>query len=138
MNRDTLKTILGLIVIVLIVVATFLYGNAQRQAQLKRDQEVKQQQTAQTSTSPAASASTSAGTSNTAPVSSPTANNIQGGQPSQPPTGGSTSSTSVNSSGIPDTGSSSVAAAGLLALASAFAYWRRSRRAVMVAVRSKS
>jgi len=44
MKRETLKTLAGLIVIVGIVVATFMYGNSQRQAQLKHDQDVKKQQ----------------------------------------------------------------------------------------------
>ena len=48
MNRDILKTIFGIFVIGLIVVATFLYGNKQRQDQLRKDNEAKQAQTQQT------------------------------------------------------------------------------------------
>lgn len=44
MSRDLLKTIGGLALIAAIVVATFLYGNKQRQEQVRRDQEIKQQQ----------------------------------------------------------------------------------------------
>ena len=46
MKRDTVKTLAGLIIIGGIVVATFLYGNSQRQAQLAHDQDVKKQQEA--------------------------------------------------------------------------------------------
>lgn len=46
MKRDTLKTLAGLAIIAIIVVATFVYGSAQRQAQLKHDQEAKKQQEA--------------------------------------------------------------------------------------------
>jgi high-affinity Fe2+/Pb2+ permease len=49
MKRDTVKTLAGLVIIGVIVVATFMYGNAQRQAQLKHDQQVKQQQQDQAS-----------------------------------------------------------------------------------------
>lgn len=44
MKRDSVKTGLGLIVIGGIVVATYLYGNQQREAQLKQDQTVRQQE----------------------------------------------------------------------------------------------
>lgn len=44
MNRDLLKTAGGIIIIGAIIVATFLYGNQQRQEQVRRDQEVEQQQ----------------------------------------------------------------------------------------------
>ena len=47
MNKDLLKTIGGILIIAAIVVATFLYGNQQRQEQVRRDQAVQEQQTAQ-------------------------------------------------------------------------------------------
>lgn len=105
MKRDTLKTLAGLIVIGGIVVATFLYGNSQRQQQQARDQEAKKQQAAQSPTpavaantvspsvtpsptakpSPTATASPKATPSpspkaaaNTAPVKSPASNSLQG------------------------------------------------------------
>src|SRR4029078_2296942 len=85
MKRDTVKTLIGLLIIGIIVVATFLYGNAQRQAQLRHDQDVKKQQEAaagnQTAkTTPEASKSTASPVSNTAPVKTPASNSIQGGQ----------------------------------------------------------
>src|SRR5258708_4814973 len=86
MKRDTVKTLAGLLVIAVIVVATFMYGNAQRQSQLKHDQDVKRQQDAKSAeqarkAQPVASqapASSGKQASNTAPVQSPTSNSIQG------------------------------------------------------------
>jgi hypothetical protein len=107
MKRDTLKTLAGLIIIGGIVVATFLYGNSQRQAQLKHDQDVKKQQAAKAqeqakaatpispsvaavavatptpkpsvtpTPKPSASPQVAAG-NNTAPVKSPATNTLQG------------------------------------------------------------
>jgi LPXTG-motif cell wall-anchored protein len=94
MSRDTVKTLSGLLVIGAIVVATFLYGNAQRQSQLKHDQAVKNQQAstqqqgadaspsssasaAPASNAPKSTASTKAN-NGTAPVQSVTPNTIQG------------------------------------------------------------
>ena len=58
MSRDTLKTLAGMVIIALIVVGTFMYGKAQRDAQLKRDQTVKEQTASTATTSPVTSAST--------------------------------------------------------------------------------
>ena len=85
MNRDTLKTLAGLVVIGFIVVATFLYGNAQRQSQNKHDQEVKQQANTNPSASPAKSAAIAAQPKastqpGTAAVASPSSNAVQGGK----------------------------------------------------------
>jgi len=89
MKRDTVKTFAGLIIIAAIVVATFLYGNSQRQAQLAHDQEVKQQQAKDTSQAKAAqqaavATTTAQPSNNTAPVKSPTSNSIQGSATSTP------------------------------------------------------
>ncbi|HSH31742.1 MAG TPA: hypothetical protein VK963_03710, partial [Candidatus Saccharimonadales bacterium] len=43
-SKDVLKTAGAILLIGIIVVATFLYGNAQRQEQVRRDQEAQQQQ----------------------------------------------------------------------------------------------
>jgi cytoskeletal protein RodZ len=58
MSRDTLKTLAGMVIIALIVVGTFMYGKAQRDAQLKRDQTVKEQTASTATVSPSTSAST--------------------------------------------------------------------------------
>lgn len=93
MNRDTVKTLAGLVIIGVIVVATFLYGNAQRQNQLKHDANVKQQQANANAAggkalpsgnvAPAASGtaapSPAKAATNTAPVQSPASSSIQGG-----------------------------------------------------------
>lgn len=43
LNRDFLKTLGGILIIGAIVVATFLYGNQQRQEQIRKDEQAKQQ-----------------------------------------------------------------------------------------------
>lgn len=129
MKRDTVKTLAGLVVIAVIVIATFIYGNSQRQAQVKQDNNVKQQDakasaTPDKSASPLAAADsptpkpattpTPAGTSaNTAPVESPKSNNLQGGSASTPTPSPSKSPTPSPSSGavagaqtVPQTGAS--------------------------------
>jgi len=125
MKRETLKTLAGLIVIVGIVVATFMYGNSQRQAQLKHDQDVKKQQQAKVATvSPSATATPAATAtatvtpkatntatptptpkptatptpqvaSNTAPVKSPTSSTLQGSGGSGTTLGTSTTASPV-------------------------------------------
>lgn len=47
LNRDFLKTLGGILVIGAIVVATFLYGNRQRQEQIKKEELAKQEQSEQ-------------------------------------------------------------------------------------------
>jgi hypothetical protein len=102
MNRDTVKTLAGLLVIGAIVVATFLYGNAQRQSQLKHDQNVKNQQAsslaqapstpdhtasaapAGTNTPQATASSKPAGSNGTAAVTTPAQNTLQGGKTTTP------------------------------------------------------
>lgn len=44
-NKDVLKTVGGLLLIGVVVVATFLYGNQQRQEQMRQEQGVEQQAT---------------------------------------------------------------------------------------------
>ncbi|HUD11578.1 MAG TPA: hypothetical protein VMS08_04145 [Candidatus Saccharimonadia bacterium] len=96
--RDTVKTLAGLVIIAAIVVATFVYGNTQRQSQLKHDQQIKLQQQASASggKSPKDSASPTAqpvaavpssspsSATNTAPVESPQANSVQGSSLTSP------------------------------------------------------
>lgn len=161
MKSDTIKTIIGLIVIGGIVVATFMYGNAQRQAQLNHDQEVKKQQEAKAnpaspSASPTATPAVTAatgGSSNTAPVTSPTSNSIQGSASATPtPAATATPAASPAVAGattVPDTGGTGEAAPlpdtgpemiGMLGMGSigvmALAV-RRSRKATIAAMRSK-
>jgi lysozyme family protein len=115
MNRDALKTLAGLGIIALIVVATYLYGNSQREAQLRS------QKTAQTSPSPATSASPKVAVS-ASPSATPT------------PVLGVTSGPKDGT--MPQTGPELVTAlaAGVMAVVG-LAYWR-SRRAVAVAQRT--
>jgi LPXTG-motif cell wall-anchored protein len=155
MKRDTAKTIVGLVIIAGIVVATFMYGNSQRQAQLKHDQEVKDQQVAKATTSPAAAqptkspqpvakaASTSKQTTNTAPVETPSANSIQGSKPSTaapaPAAGGTVASASTSATPLPQTGPSSTlsGAAGVAVIIGSVVVWRRSKRSVLAAARAQ-
>jgi hypothetical protein len=83
MSRDLVKTVVGLVLIGLIMVATFLYGNKQRQDQLRSDQEAKQAQTRSSSTpqisSPASTSTDQAPSGGTAAVVKPTVNDLQSG-----------------------------------------------------------
>jgi len=157
MKRDTVKTLAGLVVIAAIVVATFAYGNAQRQKQIKHDQDVKAQQASKATALPSASstakpsgsaAPTASGTtSNTAPVKSPTSNPVQGGsQPtSTPATSGQVAGAQTSnipqtggtgaSAPLPDTGSPIEGIVGFAAVVTAWLWLRRSKRALFSAVR---
>jgi LPXTG-motif cell wall-anchored protein len=162
MKRDTVKTLAGLIVIAIIVVATFMYGNAQRQSQLKHDQDVKNQQqakvAAQTSKAQPATSPQTGGqqASNTAPVKSPASSSLQGSAPASkspaattapkpsgspsgqvagaqtPQTGGTDTNDPLPQTGSPLSGV--VGAAAVLGAAIAFA---RSKRAVYEAARGQ-
>lgn len=114
MKRDSVKTAVGLFIIAGIVVATFLYGNSQRQAQLRHDQDVKNEQAKATATSPSASATVK-------PAASPTPV-IVDGAPTRP-------------SVIPDTGARESGLIGLAAITFASVLWRASRARVLRAVR---
>jgi len=136
MKRDTLKTIVGLVIIGLIVVVTFLYGNAQRQAQLRHDQDVKRQQQqseAKTTAQPSVSTAqpkTAAPATN--PAKPPTAAATPPSATATTPTTGATNSTK-----IPDTGASENALIPLTLLGLAIYGLRRSRRSLALAVRSR-
>ncbi|MEO7617348.1 MAG: hypothetical protein ABIS59_00740 [Candidatus Saccharibacteria bacterium] len=135
MNRDGLKTIIGLLVIGLIIVATFLYGNHQRQAQLRHDEDLKRQQQKVTQTTPQATTSPAASTSPQASVPSSTPNPIQGQGKvtTAPQAGGTAMSTSTNST-TPRTGAGEMAPVALLALIASGVYYRRSRREIVFAL----
>lgn len=161
MTRDTVKTLAGLIIIGGIVVATFLYGNAQRQAQLSHDQEVKKQQEAKVAaatTSPTASvqAPAAAKANNTAPVTSPASNAIQGSSTASPtpaaspsPTpaagsvaGASTAVTTVPVTGgsganLPETGPETIGLLGLGSMSAMVLAVRRSKQAMLKAARGQ-
>lgn len=156
MKRDTLKTLAGLIIIGGIVVATFMYGNAQRKAQLTRDQDVKKQQEAknQQSSSPVASAtntptpaSSPTPTNNTAPVQTPGSNNIQGSASPTPTSTPKPTASPLATSGavqgaaagsnLPETGPELAGMLGLGAITGMVVAVRGSRRAMLDAARSK-
>ena len=156
MKRDTVKTLAGLAIIGGIVVATFLYGNSQRQAQLSHDQQVKQQE-AKTQQAKAAqpSATAAAGNqaaNNTAPVKSPSSNTIQGstaqtptsspaatpapavaGTAVTPTTGGS----GLSSAPLPSTGPETAGMLGLGSITTMLIAVRGSRRAMLKAARTR-
>jgi hypothetical protein len=143
-KRDTLKTIAGLFIIALIVVATFMYGNAQRQAQLKRDQNNQKQAVRQTP-SPTVSAKPSdkPGTSGTAAVGSPSPNAIQGGakqtpavQTTQGPSDGQVAGTTQTHT-MPETGPGQSGMLAAVMLAGAVALWQRSRGWTLRAMRRR-
>jgi cytoskeletal protein RodZ len=158
MKRDTLKTLAGLVVIAVIVVATFLYGNAQRQAQLRRDQDLKKQQAANqtppsNSATPTASGSPAASSSpanNTAPVKSPAASSLQGtgGTAQQPAPSGQVAGVQTTpqaggtgaaapASGLPETGAPVAGLVGVTAIGVMMLAVRRSKRGIFLAARGR-
>lgn len=135
MKRDTIKTVAGLIIIVGIVVATFLYGNSQRQAQLAHDQKVKQEQEAKAqqqakavspSVSPTKSPAAATGTTTTTTGGSGTV----AGTSTVPATGGT-------GAALPDTGPESIGMVGLSAIGVMLLAVRRSRKAMLAAARAQ-
>ncbi len=114
MKRDSVKTAVGLFIIAGIVVATFLYGNSQRQAQLRHDQDVKNQQAKATAVSPSASASIK-------PTATPIPVIVDGA--------------TTSPTAIPDTGPSESGLIGLAAITLAAVLWRGSKARVLRAVR---
>ena len=78
-NRDTLKTIGGLLVIAVIIVGAFLYGNAQHQNQVRQDQNAKAQASA--SPSPAASGTGTVAQAPAKPSTPATPNPLQASAP---------------------------------------------------------
>jgi hypothetical protein len=153
MKRDTVKTLAGLVVIAAIVVATFLYGNAQRQAQLKRDADKKQQASNSPQPSSSLSATTSGTptptpTSNTAPVKTPAGNTLQGTggtggqQPGQVAGASAAPAPSPSTSpapapGLPETGAPVAGMVGVTAVGVMVLALRRSKRAIVVAARTR-
>ena len=119
MKRDSVKTAVGLVIIGGIVVATFLYGNAQRQSQLRQDQAIKTQQAKEAAASPSVSASASV-----KPTSAPAPAVIDGGQ--------------VGPTVIPDTGATENGLFGLTAIALAGILWRESKTRVRQSVRVRN
>ena len=148
MKRDTIKTIAGLVIIGGIVVAKFLYGNAQRQAQLAHDQDVKKQQEAKAQeqakvASPSVAPATGTTSSNTAPVKTPASNTIQGSTAATGGTGtvagaaSTTPTTGGTATPLPDTGPGTAGMLGLSAIGVMALAVRRSRRAVLAAARTR-
>jgi cytoskeletal protein RodZ len=157
MTRDAVKTVIGLCVIAAIVVATFLYGNAQRRSQLKHDQVVKQQQdkaTVSAAPTTGTASNTPKVTTNTAPVQTPQANTIQGGKTATPmpsSKGGTTAQAPSSSKApvvanttpqtggtgapLPQTGSPLTGVVGAAAIGTMVLAFVRSRRAVVAAAR---
>ena len=155
MKRDTVKTLAGLVIIGGIVVATFLYGNSQRQAQLSHDQQVKQQQAKtleQAKTAQPSATATAGGqaSNNTAPVKSPGSNAIQGSTTQTPASKATATPTPAvagtttpvtggtgNASPLPDTGPEMAGMLGLGSITAMIIAVRGSRRAVLKAARTR-
>jgi len=133
---DTLKTVAGLIIIGGIVVATFWYGNAQRQTQLAHDREVKQQQQAkaQAQAKTATSSPTASAQAAATPTATPAAKASATPQPTAAPatvpvTGGS-------GANLPDTGPEMAGVVGLSSIGVMLVAVRRSRQALLKAARN--
>lgn len=134
MNRETIKTIAGLLIITAIVVATFLYGNAQRQAQQSRNKNVAKQTT---SASPGRSVKAS-------PKPSVKATPTPAPKPSMAPTpaptklGGAGGTGSVaGAAAMPTTGPSNVPILGAAALGIIYVVYRRTRQQVVAAIHQR-
>lgn len=131
MRSDLLKTIAGLVIIGLIVVATFMYGNAQREAQLKRDQDLKRAQEAQASASPAVATSptpTQVAVATTKPTPTPTKTPVASATPTATPA----------PTPLPQTGAEDLipaVAAGAMGIAGVA--WRRSQRSLLQAAKTR-
>ena len=139
-KRDTVKTIVGLVVIAGVVVATFLYGNSQRQV-LNRREQAKQ--------SPSASPVVSSGptstpaVTNTKPTNTPEAS--QSSKPSSssvsttPVSGGHGTEAPVSTTGndLPQAGSPLGAMVGLGAVGGMLLALRRSKNAILLASKAR-
>jgi hypothetical protein len=158
MKRDTLKTLAGLLIIGVIVVATFMYGNAQRQAQIKRDEAAKKQQQQQANaneagkataspsgtTTPTASPTTQPTTGGTAAVQSPSSSSVQGSATSTPTpaatpgtvAGAAATPAPAGTAPLPDTGPEVIGVLGSAAVLGSVLYLRRSKKSLYAAVRS--
>jgi hypothetical protein len=124
MKSDTVKTLAGLGVIALIVGATFLYGNSQRQAQLTQNKTESPSPSVSASAAPKASASPSA-TPKPSPTSSPKAV-VQGPSDGQTPQPAAAPTPAAGP--MPAAGPETLPAVGFAAMLVAFGLWRRSRR----------
>jgi pyruvate/2-oxoglutarate dehydrogenase complex dihydrolipoamide acyltransferase (E2) component len=119
--KDVLKTVGAVLIIGGIVVATFLYGNKQRQEQLRRDQQA-QEQANQTATQQPAPAPAPAPAPQPQPTPAP---NLPGGVGGgQVPAAGAS---------LPETGAGLLYGIGATATVLAYGAHRRSRKALLQA-----
>ncbi len=131
LTRDALKTAIGLVLIVGIVGATFWYGNAQRQTQLRKAANTQATPTPTVSSAPVVAGSNN-GDTNTAPVKSPSSNVIQGGgvsitpTPTQKSTPTSVPTTGGSNDTLPDTGAPISGVIGGVAILASAIWYRRS------------
>ena len=136
MKRDTLKTIAGLVIIGLIVVVTFLYGNAQRQSQQRHDQAAKTQQAAKpkvaTKSTPASQAAKPQAQPKTATAAPAAAKPV-----TTPAPVAAVADTGGTNQNMPETGATEDALIPVTLLGLGLYLLRRSRRALAVAVRSR-
>jgi hypothetical protein len=129
-NRDLLRTVGGILVIGLIVVGTFLYGNQQRQDQIRKEQDLKKQQEEQTKA--AEPASNPVATTSGEQTTGSNLNQQQQTTPNQAGVGGGNLPTST-----PQTGGSTgylVAGAAIVGLVE---YQRQTRRALKTSILSR-
>ncbi len=159
MNGDTVKTFVGLVIIGGIVVATFMYGNSQRQSQLKHDQDVKKQTVTRTPVPTHAAtitptpfvvkatptpAVTSRVATNTAPVKRPASTSLQGSGGTGTTLGASATASptpapipTTGGSALPQTGPGTMGVIGFSLIGAMMLAVRGSRRALMEAARAR-
>lgn len=136
MKKDVLTTIGGLVLVGLVVVATFLYGNQQRQNQAKHDQDIKKQQETKAPTNPQTSgpqASTSAPQQPAVQKPQADSSNLQGGKtgaPSATPTPASKPAPVAGVTQTPKTGGEVLVLIPVTAMLMLYRTQRRSRMAL--------
>ena len=130
MKRDTIKTIAGLIIIGAIVVATFLYGNSQRKAQLAHDQDVKKQQEAKAQAQAKAVTPTPTPVKASAPSTSAAPGAVAGAA-----TAGPATTPTTGGSGLPQAGPETAGMVGMGSISVMLLAVRRSRQALLKAAR---
>jgi uncharacterized protein HemX len=121
LNKDLIKTGGAVLLIAVIVVATFLYGNSQRQEQVRKDQAAKQEQERKANEEQTAQNTAQPADDNTAASATPT----------------QTSASTPSPSKTPSTGGELGYLIPATALLVGYRMSRRSKQAVLQALRSR-
>lgn len=151
-RRDLFATLGGLLLVAAVVVATFLYGNQQRQNQQAKEQQTKEQQAQQqsnevaksdekpTAAQPAASDQSQSSAKDSTTGASPDSNTAPvavgggaGAETAQPATGATQQITPPGVTRTPEAGSALSTSLGTVALLTAATLYVRSRKSYISA-----